>query len=157
MTRALVVALSLCCTAIDATAVPIRPTSDAEVIETLPLALAQRSEIKRLKRALVAHPQQPALAARLASKLLAQARAEGEPRLAGQALAVLAPWSDEARSPGSAELQIVLADTEQHLHDFARATTRVQHLLERDADQPQAWLMLATLQRLRGRNRAGSW
>jgi hypothetical protein len=137
--------------AVPAAARPITPASDAEVIETLPLAGAQASEIKRLRHALAQQPRQPALAARLARRLLEEARRDGEPRFAGQALAVLQPWAEEAMEPGSAELQLVLADIEQHLHDFTRATRRVQSLLARDAGQPQAWLMLATLQRVQGR------
>jgi len=134
-----------------AAARPITPASDSEVVETLPLAGAQRSQLQRLRRAIAAQPGDASLAAQLARKLLEQARHNGEPRFAGQALAVLQRWSDDPRDDGGTELQLVLADTEQHLHDFERATRRVQGLVQRDAGSPQAWLMLATLQRVQGR------
>ena len=130
---------------------PITPASDDEVIETLPLAGAQRSELQRLRRAFAARPDDASLATRLARRLLEQARRDGEPRFAGRALAVLRRWSDDPHDDGGTELQLVLADIEQHLHDFERATRRVQSLLARDATSPQAWLMLATLQRVQGR------
>jgi hypothetical protein len=142
--------LGLCATAGSVGATPIVPVSDDEVVETLPLAGTQRSEIRRLRRSLATHPDQPDIAAQLARRLLAQARRDGDPRLAGQALAALRPWDDEGTARGSSEVQLVLADVEQHLHEFARATRRIEALLARDPRQPQAWLMLATLHRTQG-------
>ena len=147
--HALLAALLLAAAA--AGARPITPASDSEVIETLPLAGAQRSQLQRLRHAVAARPGDAALATQLARKLLEQARRDGEPRFAGQALAVLRRWADDSRDDGGSELQLVLADTEQHVHDFERATHRVQSLLQRDAGSPQGWLMLATLQRVQGR------
>ncbi|HEY2976504.1 MAG TPA: hypothetical protein VGJ35_00930 [Burkholderiaceae bacterium] len=147
--HALLAALLLAAAA--AGARPITPASDSEVIETLPLAGAQRSQLQRLRHAVAARPGDAALATQLARKLLEQARRDGEPRFAGQALAVLQRWANDPRDDGGSELQLVLADTEQHLHDFERATRRVQSLLQRDAGSPQGWLMLATLQRVQGR------
>src|SRR5437867_3388750 len=147
--HALLAALLLAAAA--AGARPITPASDSEVIETLPLAGAQRSQLQRLRHAVAARPGDAALATQLARKLLEQARRDGEPRFAGQALAVLRRWADDSRDDGGSALQLVLADTEQHVHDFERATHRVQSLLQRDAGSPQGWLMLATLQRVQGR------
>ena len=147
--HALLAALLLAAAA--AGARPITPASDSEVVETLPLAGAQRSQLQRLRHAVAARPGDAALATQLARKLLEQARRDGEPRFAGQALAVLRRWADDPRDDGGSELQLVLADTEQHLHDFERATRRVQSLLQRDAGSPQGWLTLATLQRVQGR------
>ena len=129
---------------------PLTPASDADVVETLPLAGSQRSEVKRLRAALTREPRRIDIAVPLALRLLDQARRDGEPRFAGQALAVLRPWADDnAHAPADALL--ALADTEQHLHQFDHATRRLQALLARNPDQAQAWLMLATLQRVQGR------
>lgn len=118
-------------------ATPIVPAGDAEVIERLPpLARASTSA-------------DPATAMREARALLDTARRDGDPRPAGRALARLAPWQSDARAP--VELMLLLANTEQYLHQFGRATTRLQQLVQRDPQQPQAWLMLATLHRVQGR------
>lgn len=44
----------------------------------------------------------------------------------------------------------MLATVEQFMHDFDTVNTRLEALVRRDMGQPQAWLMLATLRRLRG-------
>lgn len=120
-----------------AQAAPIVPTHDAQVIERLP-------DVGRAGGAA-----DPAAAVREARALLEAGRREGDPRLAGRALARLARWSSDARAP--ADLVLLLADTEQHLHRFGPATARLQALVAREPGQPQAWLMLATLQRVQGR------
>jgi hypothetical protein len=91
----------------------------------------------------------PAQAAAWAARLMAQARAEGDPRHAGEALALLQPWASQARAP--ADVVVALADAEQHLHAFDAARTRLEALAQREPAQAQAWLMLATLHRLQGR------
>jgi hypothetical protein len=119
-------------------AVPIVPTHDGEVIERLPAAsLRGRAAAE------------PAQALQEAQALLDAARQAGDPRLAGRALARLARWGNDAQAP--AELHLALASAEQYLHQFDRAITRLQALVQRDPRQAQAWLMLATLHRVQGR------
>lgn len=122
---------------VPAGAVPITPTDDAQVIEQLPA-------LPRLSASA-----DPVVAAREARALLEAARSEGDPRLAGRALARLARWSDQPRAP--AEVVLALAEAEQYLHRFAAAITRLRALLQREPGQAQAWLMLATLHRVQGR------
>ena len=118
-------------------AAPIVPTHDGQLIERLPdVARAGASA-------------DPVAAAREARALLEAARRAGDPRLAGRALARLSRWASDQRAP--AELVLLLADTEQYLHRFGPATERLQALVSRAPAQPQAWLMLATLQRVQGR------
>ena len=125
----------LCCTA--AQAEVILPTSDAQVIERLPPATR------------VGNSTDPVSATRDANALLDEARRQGDPRLAGRALARLARWqNDPSAAP---ELVITLASVEQYIHQFERAIARLQALVQRDPAQPQAWLMLATLRRVQGR------
>jgi predicted Zn-dependent protease len=61
---------------------------------------------------------------------------------------MLARWSGD--TPNS-EANLILADAEQFLHRFESATRRLERLLQQQPDQAQAWLMLATLQRVQGR------
>lgn len=125
--------------ALAAQAAPLQPRSDDEVVERL----APR------RAAAAAAADDPAAAVRDAAALLAQARAEGDPRPAGRALGRLARWSADPAAP--APVVLLLADAEQYLHRFDAAEGRLRALVDRDTRQPQAWLTLATLQRLRGR------
>src|SRR5437763_1768696 len=79
----------LCALAVHAArAEPLVPRSDDEVVETLPAA-AGRAEDRRLRREWAAHPDDPARAVALSRRHLEQARSQGDPRHAGQALAAL--------------------------------------------------------------------
>lgn len=130
-------ALSLWLCAALAQAVPITPRDDDELIEQLPAMVRLRGGAD------------PVVAVQEARALMAAARTEGDPRLAGRALARLARWQHDATAP--AATQLALADAEQYLHRFDAATTRLQALVQREPRQPQAWLTLATLQRVQGR------
>jgi tetratricopeptide (TPR) repeat protein len=121
-----------------AQAAVLQPSREDEVIERLPPTLAR-----------AAAPASPQDAAQRALALVAQARRGGDPRPAGQALALLRPWQNDARAPAS--VVIALADAEQYLHRFDAARTRLQALTAREPAQAQAWLMLATLHRVQGR------
>jgi Tfp pilus assembly protein PilF len=129
--------LLLLCLSLPLAAEPIVPSDDAQVIERLPPAPRIGSGTD---------PQQ---AARDAMVLLDEARSEGDPRLAGRALARLARWQRDADAPP--EVVIALASAEQYIHRFAAAIERLQAFVRRDPAQPQAWLMLATLHRAQGR------
>ncbi|WP_284616946.1 hypothetical protein [Aquabacterium humicola] len=118
-------------------AAPIVPQADDEVIERLPAVARAGTSAD------------PALALNEARSLLEAGREQGDPRLAGRALARLARWQSDARAP--ADIVLLLADTEQYLHRFEPANRRLEALVRRDARQPQAWLMLATLHRVQGR------
>lgn len=119
-------------------AAPINPTRDDEVIERLP-SVSVRS----------VNSSDPAVALREAQALLDAGRKEGDPRLAGRALARLSRWSADPKAP--ADISLLLAGTEQYLHQFDQAIARLQALLQRDPTQAQAWLMVATLRRVQGR------
>ncbi len=147
--KALALLLAACWLSTAALAVPIEPASDDEVIETLPAGGAVRSEERRLRRELAARPRDARLAAMLASRYIAQARETGDPRRAGQALAVLQAWTDPATTPS--EVLVHQATVQQYLHDFDGAARLLESLVARDERQPQAWLTLATIRRVQGR------
>ncbi len=125
---------------VPAPATPITPSNDGQVIERLPPGTRTSTSVD------------PAVAAAEARNLLTASRRESDPRFAGRALARLARWqpaSEAARAP--AEVLLVLAETEQYLHDFDGATRRLQALTQREPGNAQAWLLLATLHRVQGR------
>lgn len=128
---------------------PIVPRSDDEVVERLPGASGERAVERRLRRELAARPDDARLAAVVARRHLDQARALGDPRHAGLAMAALQRWSDPASAPD--EVLLLQATLDQYLHDFDGATARLERLLARSPRQPQAWLTLATLRRVQGR------
>ena len=116
---------------------PVVPTHDAEVIERLPPA------------ARTSNSADPAVALSEARALLAASRRDGDPRFAGRALARLSRWQDQPLAP--VDVVLLLAETEQYLHQFGLATARLQALVQRAPDNAPAWLLLATLHRVQGR------
>ena len=132
-----------------AQATPIVPTSDAEVIETLPAVAGNRAEERQIKRDLAASPQDAKLAAAASRHYLEQAHELGDPRFAGRALAALQAWPEPATAP--TEVLLMQATVQQYLHEFDPAARKLELLLKRDPREAQAWLTLATVRRVQGR------
>ena len=149
MTGALATGLFLC--VMTASAEPIVPTRDDEVVEVLPAAAGDRGEDKRLRRQLAARPDDAALAVRVAQRDLDRARQAGDPRFAGLALAALRPWPEASSAP--AEVLLMRATLQQYLHEFDASVASLRQLLARpgEAGRAQAWLTLATVLRVQGR------
>src|SRR5262245_34405580 len=84
-------------------AAPFVPRDDAVVLERLPEkgdpALAQ---LKRMRAALAANPNDLAIAVPVAQRALDAARSLGDPRFLGQAQAALAPWWSGSDVPAAA-------------------------------------------------------
>lgn len=137
--RQFLIPLMMACTGL-ASATPISPAADSQVIERLP-------PVTR-----VSTSRDPVVAAAEARALIDASRREGDPRFAGRALARLARWqpaSEAAVAP--TEVLLLLAEAEQYLHEFDAATRRLQALVQREPGSAQAWLLLATLHRVQGR------
>ena len=128
-TGALAAGLFVC--AMAASAEPIVPTRDDEVIEVLPAATGDRGEDRRLRQQLAARPDDAALAVRVAQRELDRARQAGDPRFAGLALAALRPWPDASTAP--AEVLLMRATLQQYLHDFEASVASLRQLLARPA------------------------
>lgn len=128
---------------------PVVPTSDLQVIEVLPAVAGDRAEERRLRREWAANPGDAAMAVLLSRRYLDQARAEGDPRRAGLALAALQAWPDANKAPG--EVLLMVATIEQYLHEFDKAAAHLEHLVKREPAHAQAWLTLATVRRVQGR------
>ena len=135
---------------LSASATPIVPTRDDEVIDVLPAVNGNRSEERRLRQQLASAPRDPALALAAAKRYLDQAHELGDPRFAGMAMAALEPWKDEASMPDP--VLLMRATLQQYLHEFDAAAAGLQRLLARPGEaRPQAWLLLATVRRVQGR------
>lgn len=83
-----------------------------------------------------------------ARALLQRSRADGDPRWAGRAAALLAPLRDLEEPPVG--LLIVRAAVREHLHDFDGALADLRAATARAPGEPQGWLSRATLETLRG-------
>ena len=145
----LVAALVLNLTVGMANATVVTPKSDADVIETLPSASGSRTEDRKLRRQWAADPNNPTLAVDLSRRYLEQARTNGDPRFAGQALAVLQAWPEPAKAPD--EVLLMQATLQQYLHEFDASARSLELLVKRQPRHPQAWLTLATVRRVQGR------
>lgn len=113
------------------------PTDSNQVLAKLP---------PRLSVASASAPEQVLDAAQQAISL---ARSTADPRHLGHAQALLSPWWGRSDAPVRAT--VLQATVEQAQHRFAEARASLQRALKREPRQPQAWLTLATLDRLQGR------
>ncbi|MBY0469516.1 MAG: hypothetical protein K2Q07_11120 [Burkholderiaceae bacterium] len=126
----------------------VNPTRDTEVIEVLP-AGGTAAEDRKLRRLWVHQPTDAATAASLARRYLSRARELGDPRYAGQALAVLQGWPDPKSAPD--DVLLLQATVQQYLHEFELSASHLELLVARRPDHGQAWLTLATVRRVQGR------
>jgi tetratricopeptide (TPR) repeat protein len=156
--QALVLSI-LCFAMLPALAVTeIRPDHDGQVIEILPAArgLQRKAAVGPSARpAAQALSLSPASVPNASQALLQakawvdEARQTGDTRYWGRAQAVLAPWWDSPQAPPA--LMVMQATVQQGRHAFAAAHTTLTSALKRDPDDAQAWLTLASLERLAGR------
>lgn len=126
----------------------VTPAGDDDVIEVLPSVVGERAELRKLRQALKVDPRDEQSALRLSELYLRQARLQGDPRLAGQALALLDAWPGSGDMPDAVIL--MRASLQQFLHDFTAAAASLEHLVQRRPRQAQAWLVLATVRRVQG-------
>lgn len=137
-------------------ATEVKPDHDGQVIETLPAARSVKRTVAAGPSAKLASPTQATASMPSASQALLQAKAwvnearqSGDTRYWGRAQAVLAPWWDNPHAPPA--LMVMQATVQQGRHAFAAAHATLTTALKRDPDNAQAWLTLASLERLAGR------
>jgi hypothetical protein len=138
-------------------ATEIVPTHDGQVIETLPAArLFQRSAVPGPAVAgtgsVAAAPPDAKQALAQAQAWVGEARQTGDTRFWGRAQAAMAPWWDRPDAPP--DLMVMQATVQQGRHAFAAAHATLTAALKRDRSNAQAWLTLASLERLSGRYQA---
>ena len=112
------VGIALLLAASTAAAAPYLPKEDSTVLERLPGRRSDpaMAELRRLRTALAAAPNDDAAATRLAQRYFDLANAEGDPRYVGYAEAALRPWRGE---DASAEVLFTRGLLKQYRHDFA--------------------------------------
>jgi len=151
MLRRVLIVVALAWAAAAVHAVPISPARDDEVVEVLPAAPGGvRGEERRQREQLAKTPRDVGLALGVARRDLARAHELGDPRFAGMAMAAIDGWRNDADAP--TDVLLMRATLQQYLHEFDAAAATLQRLLARPgAQQPQAWLTLATVRRVQGR------
>jgi hypothetical protein len=128
--RHLLAALFLILPSLSAAA-PYVPQSEAVVLERLPLRRDDpaMAELRKLRAAAAAAPQDPAHAAKLARRYFSMAAAEGDPRYVGYAEAALRPWRSEQ---GPTEVLFVRALLRQYRHDFEGGLQDLERALRQE-------------------------
>ena len=127
---------------------PLNPQRDSDVIEVLP-AGGSAAEDRKLRRLWASQPTDATTAVSLARRYLSRARELGDPRYAGQALAVLQGWPDPKTAPD--DVLLLQATLQQYLHEFEFSAGHLELLVARRPEHAQAWLTLATVRRVQGR------
>lgn len=128
---------------------PYIPESHSIVLEHLPSTSDPRvRQFDALKQRIQARPKdvQPAVA--LSRAYLDYGRDTGDARYLGRAQAVIAPWT--LKHPVSVDVLLVQATILQSRHQFAESRNILQAILQRDDDNAQAWLTLASVALVQG-------
>lgn len=112
-------------------ATPRVPTDDTAVLERLPTKRDDpaMAELRRLRTALAAAPNDAGAATQLAQRYFDLAGAEGDPRYVGYAEAALRPWAGD---DAPAEVLFTRGLLRQYRHDFAGALKDFAGALARD-------------------------
>ena len=130
---------------------PFLPQQDAQVLEHLSRIASDPDvrEISSLRASLLRDRHNADVAVSLATRLIEQARADGDPRFLGQAQAVLAPWLNQETPPPSALL--LRATIRQNAHEFDLALADLDAVLNMHPTNAQAWLTKASIHQVQGR------
>ena len=130
---------------------PFTPKADSEVIETLrerPLSDEERAW-RGLRAQARQHPNDAALAARLAHLAIELSRRDGDPRWMGQAQGALQAWWRLPAPP--LPIRLLRATILQNQHDFEPALRDLDAVLRQDRSNAQAWLTRASVLQVIGR------
>jgi Tfp pilus assembly protein PilF len=128
---------------------PYVPDGNA-VVARLPSSSGDPSlrELDVLKASLKERPDDVRVAVEAARAALGIARARSDPRFAGQAEAILAPWWNESAPP---EVRLLRATIRQSRHEFDRALDDLDSVIAKDPANAEAWLSRAVVLLVRGR------
>jgi Tfp pilus assembly protein PilF len=127
------------CLPLAAGAAPFVPTTDAQVLATVPARATdpRARELVALRAAWRAQPQDLETAVRLARRYFDEVAAEGDPRYVGYAQAAMQPWWGQADPP--AAVRVLRAMVFQFDHRFAPAVADLDGALRAEPDNAAAW------------------
>jgi Tfp pilus assembly protein PilF len=127
ITVAAIVAVSAC----GAGSAPFTPKDDTQVLERLPARPSDpaMAELRRLRAALAARPNDSAIAAELAERYFELSSGEGDPRYVGYAEAALRPWRG---TDAPAEILFMRGLLRQYRHDFEGGLRDLELALKSD-------------------------
>lgn len=131
---------------------PYIPARESIILQTVPSIGDPRVRaFEALRRELRRDPQNMSRALELSKAYLDYGRDTGDARYLGRADAVILPWL-AARPTAAAPIAVLLvhATILQSKHYFAEARTLLRALLNREPDNAQAWLTLATVAQVQG-------
>jgi tetratricopeptide (TPR) repeat protein len=130
---------------------PFLPQQDAQVLERLSVNIADpvTREIRALRASLSRDSHNLDVAVPLATRLIEQARSDGDPRFLGQAQAILAPWWNRTDAPPA--VLLLRATIRQNAHEFDLALADLDVVLSRHPTNAQAWLTKASVLQVQGR------
>ena len=130
---------------------PYRPIDDTQVLERLRFKATDPAarEIESLRADLRNNPRHLESAVKLATRYIERGRSEGDPRLLGQAQAILTPWWNEPIPPVSTVL--LRATIRQNAHVFDQALADLDQVLDRQPTNAQAWLTKASILQVQAR------
>jgi predicted Zn-dependent protease len=130
---------------------PRVPSSDAEVLERLPLGATdpRDREQVRLRRAVQANPNDLRAALALARLDIELSRSRSDPRYLSYAQAALGAFWDMPQPP--TEVLVLRATIRQSVHDFDGALADLDAVLARDAGNAQAWITRSVVLAVKGR------
>ncbi len=128
---------------------PYVPNNDSVVLQTLPSSgNSYIQELRQLRNKLLNAPIDFALAMELAQGYLQLGRTMADPRYDGYAQAALQPWWSMVQPPP--EVLILRAILHQRRHDFKSALTDLDHVLQIQPYNSQAWLTQSVIHQVRG-------
>ncbi len=116
------------------------PSDDAQVLERL------APRVRSVKTSAATNASE---AAQLAQQAIRLARQTADPRHLGRAQALLQPWWSRTDAP--APIAVLQATVEQSQHEFAAARKSLARATALEPRNAQAWITLASLERLEGR------
>jgi len=128
---------------------PYIPSSGDVILQTVPSTSDPRvREFQSLRAEQTARPHNVALAIRLSTAYLDYGRDTGDSRYLGRSAAVIAPWM--SLQPVPIPVLLVHATILQSKHYFSAARAELVGIVERQPDNTQAWLTLATVAQVQG-------
>lgn len=124
------------------------PKTDAEVLEQLPVAFAEKKRLRTLQNQAINNQKDYSLALRLAKNYIELGRANSDPRYYGYAEALLKPWlNPQTAQPDALVLRATIL---QNRHDFQPALADLKAALNLNPRLPEAWLTLAAIYEVQG-------